>query len=130
MERVTIENLLFVGAGGFVGSTMRYALTLFVYRLAPMARLPWGTLVVNATGCLAIGFVAGLIDAREILGPRARLFVMIGVLGGFTTFSTFSYETLHLLEDGQRGGAFINIALQLTLGLGAVAVGYGLARLA
>lgn len=129
MKRVTLENLLFVGAGGFLGSALRFALTEWVYRLMPTARLPWGTLTVNVLGCLALGFVAGLIDVRGVLGPRGRLFLMIGVLGGFTTFSTFGLETLNLLQDGHRGGSFLNIALQLILGLGAVWIGLGLARL-
>jgi CrcB protein len=74
---------------------------------------------VNVLGCLAIGYLAGLVDVRQLLGPRARLFLMVGLLGGFTTFSTFGYETYGPLQDGQRGGAALNVVLQVTVGLAA-----------
>jgi CrcB protein len=84
---------------------------------------PYGTLVVNVLGCLVIGFLAGLAETRAAFTPETRLFLFVGVLGGFTTFSSFALETLSLARDTQQVAALINIGLQLTLGLLAVWIG-------
>jgi len=89
---------------------------------------PWGTLLVNVTGCFAIGFLAALADERGPLGPTGRLFWMVGVLGGFTTFSTFGYETFALAREGSHALALGNTLAQIVLGLGAVWAGVVLAR--
>jgi CrcB protein len=87
-------------------------------------------LTVNVVGCLLIGLVAGLIDNKQIGGGELRAFVVIGILGGFTTYSAFGYETINLIRDGNISAAIVNIAAQIVLGLGAVWIGYKLATVA
>lgn len=125
-----MARLLLVGLGGFLGSVSRYLLGGLVQRAAPGLLFPIGTLAVNILGCLVIGFLAGLAETRGVFTPEARVFLMIGVLGGFTTFSTFGYETFQLLRDVQIGAAAVNVGLQVALGLLAVWSGHVLARLA
>jgi CrcB protein len=121
-------QLLLVGAGGFVGSVLRFAVSGLAQRIMPAAMFPLGTLVVNVAGCFIIGYGNGLADARALFSPSARLFLFIGLLGGFTTFSTFGYETLALMRDSQEMRALVSVGLHLILGLGAVWLGYVLAR--
>ena len=90
--------------------------------------MPYGTLVVNVAGCLAIGFLAGMVEVRQLLGPSQRIFLMIGVLGGFTTYSTFAHETLELTMDSEFLRAAANVALQVICGFAAAAIGYTGAR--
>jgi CrcB protein len=118
-----------VGLGGAVGTILRYWVSGAVYLIVPAPRVPWGTLVVNVAGCFAIGLLGGLADSRGLLTASARLFLLIGVLGGFTTFSTFGYETLALLREQALARAFLNVGLQLALGLGAAWAGLALSRL-
>jgi CrcB protein len=118
-----MREWLLVGVGGFVGSVVRYALVLAAARTRMAASFPLGTLVVNALGCLALGLVLGAAEARGALAPATRAFLVVGVLGGFTTFSAFSGETFHLLRSGAVTTAFASVALQVMLGLGAVAIG-------
>ncbi|MBI5058641.1 fluoride efflux transporter CrcB [candidate division KSB1 bacterium] len=118
-----MRELLWVGSGGFLGSVLRYYVGGCVQRGLPGSAFPMGTLAVNALGCLVIGLLAGLAESRFVLSAEARLFLLIGVLGGFTTYSSFGYETVALARDGQLLAAFGNIALQLVLGLGAVYLG-------
>ena len=122
-------NLLFVGLGGFIGASLRYATGLFVGRFITDAQFPYGTFVVNMVGCLLIGFIAGVTDSRELMNDTSRAFVFTGMLGAFTTFSTFSYETMGLLQNGQTSPALTNLGLQIVLGLLAVWVGIQLAKL-
>ena len=126
MKAGELQALLLVGSGGFVGSALRYAVSGWVQRLDPAGSFPYGTLAVNALGCLVIGLLGGLADARSALGPEARLLVMIGLLGGFTTFSTFGYETLGLLRAGSFLAAGTNVAASLVLCLVAVWLGHGI----
>ena len=128
MQVSQITQILAVGAGGFVGASARYLMSGAIHRLVPASSFPIGTLVVNSLGCLVIGLVGGLMEARHVLGPNERLFLLIGVLGGFTTFSTFAWETLGLAEPAQFGRAALNVALQVTLGLGAAWIGIQIAR--
>lgn len=118
---------LIVGAGGFFGAMLRYGLSGVVQRLAPFATFPLGTLTVNVAGSLLIGVIAGLVEFRQVLGPEARLFLMIGLLGGFTTFSSFAYETLALGQDGEYLLASLNALASVALCLVAVWLGYRLA---
>lgn len=113
-----------VGSGGFIGSVLRYAMGGAVHRLLPYSTFPYGTFAVNAAGCLAIGFLAGLAEARQLVGPEMRLFLFIGLLGGFTTFSTFGYETFGLLQDGEHLRAAVYVLIHLVLVFFAVWAGY------
>ncbi len=118
-----VVNAFWVGAGGFIGTSLRYLATEGVTRLAGRA-FPVGTLTVNMLGCFAIGLLIGTIDSRPGTGQEIRLFLGIGLLGGFTTYSTFSYETFALLSDQMYGRATLNVALHLVLGLVAVWCGF------
>lgn len=121
--------ILLVGAGGFLGSIFRYVLSGWVHRILDNPWFPYGTLVVNITGSLAIGFLAGLADSRSLFSSEARLFVFIGLLGGFTTFSSLTIETFSLTRSAQLLAAAMNVTLQIFLGLLAVWLGNLLARL-
>ena len=120
---------LLVGCGGFLGSIGRYLLGGAVHRIVQSPVFPFGTLLVNVSGCLAIGFLGGLAEERGLLSPEARVFLLIGVLGGFTTFSSFGYETFQLLRDGEMLPALLNVLLQVGLGLVGVWAGYTSTRL-
>jgi CrcB protein len=121
-------QLLLVGLGGFVGSILRFAVSGWVHAAMPFSTFPYGTLAVNVVGCLLIGVLGGLADIRQVFDPAQRLFIMIGVLGGFTTFSSFAYETLALTRDAEFARALANVLAQTTLGLGAAWIGYAAAR--
>lgn len=108
--------------GGIVGTVGRYALAGAVYRWTG-ASFPYGTLVVNATGALVIGFLATLADKKFLLTPEARMFWMIGLLGAFTTFSTLIYESWKLIQDGEMLLAGVNLLGSVALGLAAFWVG-------
>lgn len=118
-----MENIILVGTGGFVGSVARYLMGGWVYRLVKAPLLPYGTLAVNFLGCLVIGFLGGLSESRQVFSAETRLFLFIGVLGGFTTFSTFGFETFSLARDGEFLAASGNVVAQVVFGLGAVWLG-------
>lgn len=123
-------KILLIGTGGFIGSVMRYFLSGFVHRfIFAESSFPYGTLSVNLFGCLLIGFFSGLVEIRQLFTPEIRLFIFIGLLGGFTTFSSFGYETFVLARGGQMIAAFSNMLLHLTLGLAAVWFGHALAQI-
>jgi CrcB protein len=117
---------LLVGAGGFLGSVARYLLGGWVQRLAQDSWFPYGTMAVNLLGCLIIGVLAGLAESRGMLTPNSRAFLLLGVLGGFTTFSSLSYDTTALFSDGRIGAALINITLQVILGISLTLLSYHL----
>lgn len=123
-----LQQIIYVGLGGFVGSVLRFLVGGLAQRLAPMGGFPVGTLAVNVLGCLCIGLLGGLADQRQALDAGQRLFLMVGVLGGFTTFSSFALETLGLAQDGALMKAALNCLLQLVAGLAAAVFGYGAAR--
>jgi len=118
----------YVGIGGFIGSIFRFGVSGFVHRLLPFSNFPYGTLAVNVIGCLVIGTLGGLAESRQVIGPELRLFLFLGVLGGFTTFSTFGYETIELLRDAEHLRAAANVGLHIAIGLMAVWLGYAFAR--
>jgi CrcB protein len=89
---------------------------------------PSGTFVVNVLGCLVFGIIACAADERFMVAPAGRTFVLIGILGGFTTFSTFTFETMQLMRDAQFAGAFANVVGQVVLGFAAMWAGYTSAR--
>ncbi len=126
---MTIPVWLWVGLGGFLGAILRYGAGGAIQRLAPMGgAFPLGTLGVNVIGSLCIGLLSGLAESRGLLGSEARLFLIVGLLGSFTTFSTFSLESLQLARGGQWGLFALNAGGQFTLGLGAVWLGWILTR--
>lgn len=117
-----MNHVLLVGIGGFIGSAMRYLLGGYVQQ-SSKSIFPYGTLAVNVIGCFVIGFLSQLAENRGAFSSEARAFVFIGILGGFTTFSSFGNETLNLARDGEMLNAFANIGLNVVLGLFAVWLG-------
>jgi len=109
-------NLVVIALGGAVGALARYGLSGAVHRFAS-PYFPWGTFVVNVAGCLVFGFIAGLTDERLTIDQTTRAFLLVGVLGAFTTFSTFSFETVELLRNGETAAALMNAGGQLLLGM-------------
>ncbi len=119
---------LLAGLGGFIGSILRYLTGMMVYRLFDYPTFPYGTLIVNLVGCFVIGTLSGLAETRDAFTPELRIFVFIGILGGFTTFSSFGYDTIGLLRAGSYLYAFLNVFIQVVVGLLAVWAGFLLAR--
>lgn len=116
-------NLLLIGLGGALGAIARYWLGGRVQALSGSFGFPYGTLGVNVLGCFAIGLMAYLVEGRGLLTPETRALLIVGLLGAFTTFSTFGLETLNLLREGQLAPAAANAAANVFLGLFAVWAG-------
>jgi CrcB protein len=117
-----MTKLLVVGIGGFLGAVARYAVSGWVQSKAGPV-FPAGTLAVNVVGCLVLGAVMTIVETRSVLGPEARLFLTVGIVGSFTTFSTLGYETLELFRTGAFRLAIVYVAANLVVGLLAVWVG-------
>ncbi|MCX8214385.1 MAG: fluoride efflux transporter CrcB [SAR202 cluster bacterium] len=116
-----------VGFGGLIGASSRYAVGRWVNDMAGNPAFPYGTLAVNVIGCLLIGVLAGLAATRNIIGVDTRAFLIVGLLGGFTTYSAFGLETVELIRRGDFFVSLSNVALQITLGLAAVWAGLKIA---
>lgn len=110
-------------AGGLLGTGGRYVLAGAVYRWLGTG-FPYGTLAVNTMGCLTIGFLGALADQKFLLGPEARMFWMVGLLGAFTTFSTLIYESWRLIQNGELWLAGANLLGSILLGLVALWLGH------
>ena len=120
---------LAVGAGGALGAMARHGLNHVIHQRALTATFPYGIFVINVAGSFAIGLIAGLMAGDRVhLSPTARTFLIVGFLGGFTTFSSFSLDTLALVRDGHAGQAFLNVAGQVVLSLVAVWAGFRLTQ--
>lgn len=115
-------RLLLIALGGAVGTALRFIVSGFTHKFAGSA-FPWGTLAVNLTGCYVIGFLWELFD-RSAVSPTVRLAVLVGVLGGYTTFSSFGVETLNLMRDGEYRMAAYNVLASNVLGIALVFAGY------
>ena len=119
-----MRQLLAIGFGGMLGSVMRYLFAGWFHVWIKSDSFPVGTVGVNILGCFIIGILGGYSETLEALSPELRAFLMIGLLGGFTTFSTFEYETMNLLRNSQFLYASLNVFIQLFFGLLAVIGGY------
>jgi CrcB protein len=116
-------NLLLIALGGAIGSIGRYGTSLFAQRIASIG-FPLGTFLVNVAGCAVLGLLSGWAQSRGGFSAEARAFLFVGVLGGFTTFSTFGVETLELLRAGRPGWAAFNVAGQVGTGLIGIWIGF------
>ena len=125
--RLEMKILLIIGAGGFIGTILRYSISQFIQAKA-LSAFPFGTLAVNIIGCFVIGIVFALSE-RTTMSAEWRLFLATGICGGFTTFSAFSSETFSLLREGQIWYASAYVILSLLLGILATFVGYSILRL-
>jgi CrcB protein len=121
-------KILLVGVGGFIGSILRYLIGGYVQQWANGTKFPFGTLLVNVTGCLMFGFLSRLTEGHDIFTAEAKAFIFVGVLEGFTTFSSFGNETVDLWRGGKELSAIGNIAGHLIVGLSAVWIGRVLAH--
>ena len=122
-----MQHILYIAAGGAIGAVLRFGVSNGVYGVFGR-NFPYGTLVVNVLGSLLIGLLSILFIERYTLNPEVRAIFIIGILGAFTTFSTFSMETFNLLENGEFVKALLNILLSVTLCLVATWVGVILGR--
>ncbi len=122
-----VQKILLLGAGGAIGTLLRYGLSGLTHRLVGTT-FPWGTLVVNVLGCFVIGLVWATAEYTTIT-PSLRIFLFAGTLGAFTTFSTYGLETFHLLRDGEIVFGAANLMLNNVAGLAAVVLGFLLARI-
>jgi CrcB protein len=118
-----LKNLLIIGSGGFIGSIARYLVSQLNLSVNFLS-IPVGTFIVNISGCFLIGFLTGVADKSMILSTEWRLFLMVGICGGFTTFSAFANENLMLMHNGQIAAVIIYTALSIFLGFLAVYLGY------
>lgn len=125
---IILLRIVIIGTGGFMGAVGRYALSGMAHRLFG-DQFPYGTLFVNVLGCFLIGFVATITEERFLTHPNTRLFLSIGLIGAFTTFSTFGYETIELMRAGSHFAALANIVYSVLNGLAAVYFGMVVARL-
>ena|SRR5690606_15737141 len=116
-------NYLIVSIGAAIGGAARYWLSNAVYKFFP-ATFPYGTLVVNITGSFLLGLIIFIFDERELINNQLKIFLTIGFCGGFTTFSTFSFETFNLLKESQYYLAAVNIVLSLILCIAGVFLAY------
>ncbi len=112
--------LVFMGGG--VGAVFRYLLAGWTYRVIG-SDFPYGTLAVNILGCFVIGLFLTVAEGRFLVSPSVRVFVAVGIIGGFTTFSTLNFETLELLRDGAFALALLNIGASIVVGLSATWAG-------
>lgn len=117
-----MANLIWIAIGGGLGAITRYLMVSAVQTTVPGFK-PLGTMAVNVLGCLVVGMVMAWIVRHNAVGSPMQFFLVTGILGGFTTFSAFGYETVSLLEEQQLAGAFWNVAGNLGLGLPAVFLG-------
>lgn len=121
-------NVVLVFIGGGIGATARYWLSGLVYRWAG-SDFPYGTFIENTLGCFLIGLLMTGFEERFLVTPSLRIFLTIGILGGFTTFSTFSFETISMMKDAEYFYAFVNIGLTLATCLGGTYLGTVIGKL-
>lgn len=122
------STVLWVAAGGAVGAALRFLIGEWARHLPTLATFPWATLGINVVGSLLVGALAGGALIPASASPQLRAMLMIGVLGGFTTFSSFSLETVAMLEAGAVSRALVYAAASVLLSVGAAVLGLTLAR--
>ena len=123
-----IKSVLLIGLGGGIGSIARYLCQKWIAENIQHP-FPWGTFVVNILGCFLIGLIYAIAERTTLLSPQTRLFLITGLCGGFTTFSTFAFENMNLLRSGDIIYALLYIVASILLGIGAVFAGIGLIKL-
>lgn len=124
-----IKELLIVGAGGFLGAISRFLVSGFINKNFDPIVFPYGTLIVNISGCLIFGFLGGFAELKGYFSFETRLFFFVGILGSYTTFATFGFETLMLIKQEHYLSAFGNVFLQLFAGIIAVWLGFTISKI-
>ncbi len=117
-----MPTLIYIAIGGAAGALLRYSVSGYTYKYVN-GFLPWGTLAVNLLGCFAIGFLWNVFE-NFAYSPNTRAFIFIGILGAFTTFSTFGLESFNLLREGEIKYAVLNILVSNIAGIALVFIGY------
>lgn len=112
-----MKQILIVGAAGFVGSVFRYKLSGLVFHHTPNWRFPLGTVLVNVSGCLIAGILAAMAEKHDLFSANTRLFLFVGLLGGYTTFSAFGLETIFLVQRQEHLVALGNVLASVIFGL-------------
>lgn len=128
MNKLMLNNFFLAGLGGLIGSMLRYGVGQLVAISEVKTRWPVGTILVNLTGCFLIGLIGGLAGTKFTLNPTARVFIVTGVLGGFTTFSAFGIESFKLFYEHNVMLALANISLQVVGGIVLCGAGFRLAN--
>jgi len=123
-----LQKIIYVGIGGFIGASIRYLISMQSSKLID-SNIPLGTLVVNVLGGFLIGVIMELSISTDFISPNFKLFLTTGIMGGLTTFSTFSYETINLISYGYYFWGIANIFLNLFLSLGGVALAISLCKI-
>jgi CrcB protein len=123
-----MQKLIYVGIGGFIGASLRYILTISLSKLLG-TNFPYGTLVVNVIGGIFIGFIMQLSFTTNLISPNLRLFMTTGIMGGLTTFSTFSYETISFFDESKYLLGIVNICSNLFLSLIGVIIGKNISNI-
>ena len=127
MTGLRLYDVLWVGAGGFLGAIGRYLVAVWVDTRYG-SDFPFATLLINVSGSFVLGIIGGAFEV-ESLPAEIRLGVAVGFIGAFTTFSTFTFETVHLVEGGNAALAFAYVAASLLIGFAAAALGHGIGRM-
>lgn len=122
-----LRTILLVGTGGFIGTVMRYLVQVYVEK-GLMSTFPYGTMIANVAGSFIIGMVFALAEKGSLLSAEWRIFLAVGVCGGFTTFSSFAYNNFNMLKEGAIGQFLWNVGGSLFLGILAVYLGIVLVR--
>ncbi|MCE5222488.1 MAG: fluoride efflux transporter CrcB [Clostridium sp.] len=123
-----MQKIIYVGIGGFIGASIRYLISMQSSKLLNSG-IPLGTLIVNVLGGFLIGVIMELSASTDFISPNLKLFLTTGIMGGLTTFSTFSYETISLITDGRYLLGVSNIFLNLFLSLGGVILATSLCKI-
>lgn len=123
-----MQKILLVVLGGALGTGLRYSFSSLIYSIIKQPSFPYANLVINVSGSFLIGLFAELFETRFLISPDMRAALLTGVLGGYTTFSSFSFETLSLMREGEMGLAALNVSASVALGLAAVWAGMRLAQ--
>ncbi|HZH73402.1 MAG TPA: fluoride efflux transporter CrcB [Mariniphaga sp.] len=123
-----LRTILIVGSGGFIGSVMRYMVQYLMERTLT-SLFPWGTLIANVAGSFIIGIVFALAEKGNLLSAEWRLFMAVGICGGFTTFSSFAYNNFMMIREKAFVDLFLNVGGSLFLGIAAVYLGIILIRM-
>ncbi len=121
------KSVLIVGTGGFIGTVCRYWCNIGMEKLTGTT-FPWGTFVANVSGCFIIGLINGLVDRGDMIGSDWKLFLTVGFCGGYTTFSTFAFNSVGMISEKAFGDFLLNVGLSLFAGFVAVYLGYVLVR--
>ena len=121
-------KLFLIALGGAAGTLARYGTAAVLRGVSERTGFPFGTLVINLLGCFLIGYLFALFTERIVLRVEYQQMILIGVLGGFTTFSSYAFESFWLLRDGHLAAASFNIVGQVVLGIAGLAIGFAIAR--